>query len=181
MGTKQRSPKPRTPRVAPPDVLFLDYDNCLHRCDAYLSDQGIVPSGPGATLFEFAEILDRALQPYPSVKIVLSTDWVSVLGFERARDALPLPSLRERVIGTTRSEDIDEPAFSSLSRGEQIRRYVVRHQLRSWVAIDDRRDGFEPYPEQLVHCQPGIGLEDNDVQRRLAHRLYATFHVWDWG
>ncbi len=180
MGANQRSPQARVRRLRPPDVLFVDYDNCLHRCDALISDQGIVASEPGVALFEFGEILERELQPYPEVKIVLSTDWVEVLGFEGARDALP-PGLRERVIGSTRTDDIDEPGFSELTRGEQIRRYVVKHQLRSWVAIDDRRDGFDAFPEQLIHCQPGVGLGDGDVQMRLAHRLYAIFHVADWG
>ncbi|WP_224007529.1 HAD domain-containing protein [Cupriavidus pinatubonensis] len=182
MSTKKEGAKTRRPRSArAPDVLFVDYDNCLHRCDAYVQGQDVVASEPGVALFEFAEILEQALRPYPQVKIVLSTDWVEVLGFERARDALP-PGLRERVVGSTRADESDEPGFSDLTRGEQIRRYVVRHQLRSWVAIDDRRDGFEPFPEQLVHCQPGVGLGDGDVQMRLAHRLYALLHVaWDWG
>ena len=182
MSTKKKASEIRRPRSArAPDVLFLDFDNCLHRCDAYVQGQDVVASEPGVALFEFADILERALEPYRSLKIVLSTDWVGALGFERARDALPL-GLRERVIGSTRTDDIDEPGFSELTRGEQIRRYVVKHQLRSWVAIDDRRDGFEPYPEQLVHCQPGVGLGDSDVQMRLAHRLYAIFHVaLDWG
>ena len=182
MDTKSGSSKRGVRRLRPPDVVFVDYDNTLHRGDAYISAQGIMSSVPGVQLFEFAEILEHALQPYPHVKLVISSDWVRVLGFEKARNALPLPSLRERVIGSTHSEDINRPAFSTLSRGEQIRRYVVGHKLKSWLAIDDRMDGFDPYPEQLVRCQAGVGLGDIDVQRRLAHRLYATFYVaWDWG
>ena len=181
MGAKKQHPKARVRRVAPPDVLFLDYDMCLHRCDAYVSDGHVVPSDPGVAFFEFAEILEQALRPYPQVKIVLSTDWVSVLGFERARDALP-PPLRERVIGATQVDIGDEPGFSELTRGEQIRRYVVKHQLTAWLAIDDRRDGFGPFPEQLVHCQPGVGLDDSVVQKLLARRLRLLFYVeWDYG
>ncbi|WP_248114038.1 HAD domain-containing protein [Ralstonia pseudosolanacearum] len=162
--------------------MFLDFDNCLHRCDAYVSGQDVVASEPGVALFEFAAILERELQPYPDVGIVLSTDWVGVLGFEGARDALPLASLRERVIGATRIDDCDEPASSELTHGEQIRRYVAKHRLRAWLAIDDRRDGFEPFPEQLVHCQRGVGLGDSDVQKMLARRLRLVFYVktnWD--
>jgi len=171
----------RTVRVAPPDVLFLDYDNCLHRCDAYVSDGKVIASEPGVQLFEFAEILEHALEPYPSVKIVISSDWVQALGYERARDALP-PGLRERVIDSTRTDEIDEPGFSDLTRGEQIRRYIVRHRLRSWVAIDDRHDGFSPFRAHLVRCQSGVGLGDSVVQELLALQLRATFHVeCDWG
>ena len=177
MGSKSK-PRPHRPR--PPDVLFVDNDNCLHRCDANVVDGKVVASEPGVQLFEFAGILEQALQPYPNVKIVISSDWVGVLGFERARDALPL-ELRERVIGATQLDVGNEPGFSGLTRGEQVRRYVVKHKLKSWLAIDDRRDGFEPCPEQLVHCQAGVGLGDSEVQRRLVHRLYAIFHMWDWG
>ncbi|WER49966.1 HAD domain-containing protein [Cupriavidus sp. WKF15] len=181
MSDTKGNSKSRVRRLRPPDVLFVDYDNCLHRCDAYVSEGHVVPSEPGVTLFEFAGILEQALQPYPNVKIVISSDWVHVLGFERARDALP-PALRARVIGATQLDVGDEPGFSDLSRGEQIRRYVVKHQLTAWVAIDDRRDGFEPYPEQLVHCQPGVGLEDSVVQKLLARRLRLLFYVeWDYG
>lgn len=180
MGAKNS--QGRVWRDVPPEVLFLDFDNCLHRCDAYVSGQDVVASEPGVALFEFASILGHELQPYPDVKIVLSTDWVGALGFERARDALPLQSLRERVIGATCMDDCDESAFSQLTRGEQIRRYVAKHGLRAWLAIDDRKDGFEPFPEQLVYCQRGVGLRDSDVQKMLGRRLRLVFSVktnWD--
>lgn len=177
-----RNSQDRLGRAAPPpEVLFLDFDNCLHRCDAYVSDQGVIASEPSVALFEFAPILERELQPYPDVRIVLSTDWVGALGFEGARDALTLASLRERVIGATRIDDCDGSGFSQRTRGEQIRRYVAKHRLRAWLAIDDRKDGFEPFPEQLVHCQRGVGLGDSDVQGMLARRLRLVFYVQtDW-
>ncbi|WP_425267432.1 HAD domain-containing protein [Cupriavidus lacunae] len=108
-------------------------------------------------------------EPYPDVRIALSTDWVGAFGFEQARDALPR-WLREGVIGATCDENSDNPAFFALTRGAQVHRYVAQHSLRSWLAIDDRRDGFDPWPDQLVHCQPGVGLGDIEVQRLLAQR-----------
>ncbi|WP_432258039.1 HAD domain-containing protein [Cupriavidus sp. TMH.W2] len=166
---------------APGNVLFLDYDNCLTRCDCYVVGEGAVASEPGVELFEYAGILEQLLEPYPDVRIVISSDWVLTFGFERARDALPLASLRDRVIGATYPDD-DKNAlqFSALTRGEQVLQYVTRHRLRSWLALDDRKDGFESCMLNLVHCQRGVGLGDRDVQRMLRERLYATFHVRDW-
>ncbi|QNT63320.1 hydrolase, partial [Ralstonia solanacearum] len=70
-------------------VLFLDFDGVLHRGNSYLTPEGIVSSAPGRIeLFEYAAILDRLLEPYPLVEVVLSTDWAPKFGFEFARDAL---------------------------------------------------------------------------------------------
>lgn len=164
-----------------PDVLFLGYDNCLHRCDAYVAGQEVIASVPGIELFEYATVLERLLEPYPDVRIVLSSDWVEVVGFERARDALPRASLRERVIGATRVEGgSGGRPFSNLTRGEQILRYVAMYGPTSWLALDDRLDGFESCRVQLVHCQAGVGLGDNNVQKMLDGKLRLLFYVHDW-
>jgi len=42
-------------------VLFVDYDNVLQRCDSYVSGQNVVASEPGVQLFEFAAIFEHAL------------------------------------------------------------------------------------------------------------------------
>lgn len=153
-------------------VLFLDYDNVLHPCDAYRTRHGIRLTDPRARLFEFAPMLDELLSPYPQLRIVLSTSWVEILGFTRARDRLPLPSLRDRVIGATyHSKHPAAHRWAQLSRGAQVRRYVARHHLQDWVAIDDREDGFDGVESHLVKCEPGIGLGDGAVQCRMADRL----------
>ncbi|GAB3630224.1 HAD domain-containing protein [Pandoraea terrae] len=159
-------------------MLFLDYDNTLHRSDAYLTEQGVVASSRGVELFEFAPLLEQMLRPYPDVSIVLSTDWVGAIGFEPARDALPSVSLRERVIAATydaAGTSVDR--FSSMTRGGQVLRFVARYRVKSWLAIDDRLDGFAHCVERLVHCQPGVGLGDRDVQDMLARKLRWMFFV----
>lgn len=184
MGTaKKRYSKGRREPGSERQVLFVDFDNTLHRADAYVVGDDVVAAEPGVVLFEYASVLERLLEPYPEVLIVLSTDWVEAVGFERARDALPIASLRERVIGATRMDSgLDELAFSSLTRGQQILRYVARHRLTSWLALDDRRDGFATCMLNLVHCQRGVGLGDIDVQKMLRDRLRMTFYVkTDWG
>jgi HAD domain in Swiss Army Knife RNA repair proteins len=157
-------------------VLFLDYDNVLHPCGAYRKRRGIVPSDQTARLFEFASILDALIAPYPELVFVLSTSWVVALGYERARDQLPLQSLRDRVVSATyHSRDELAPTWSEVPRGTQVLRYVSRHRLRRWLAIDDVREGFEGYKSRLVHCQEGVGLGDRAVQARFATMLATLF------
>jgi hypothetical protein len=158
------------------DVLYLDFDNCLHRCDAYNTAAGSVPSDPSATLFEFARELDDLLAPYPAIQIVLSTSWVEVFGFEVARDSIPIFSLRSRVIDSTFNPDKDLSHVSSQTpRGRQIRRHVKTFRIERWLALDDMRAGFEGAESRLVHCQPGVGLGDKDVQARFSERLEWMF------
>lgn len=159
-------------------TLFLDYDGVLHRGDSYdLPKQGIVSGAPGIIrLFEFAEILDEILMPYPMVHIVLSTDWVSRFGFARSRDSLPVQGLVQRVIGSTFTPGLDHEAdWRELSRGAQVARYVQRHGLDKWLALDDRRDGFNPYVAHLVHCQTDVGLGDDAVVTLFKQRLRQHF------
>jgi len=151
-------------------TIFLDYDNVLHRCDSYVTPSGII-GAPGAVLFEYAEQLASLLQPF-ATEIVISSDWVSAVGFEAARDALPSARLRERVVGTSQPEDGVINAFRKLPRGVQVQRYVKAHRLVRWLAIDDRADGFENCRDRLVRCQESVGLGDIDVQQLLSLRLH---------
>ncbi|MFS6652664.1 HAD domain-containing protein, partial [Staphylococcus aureus] len=115
--------------------------------DAYRTRAGIVSSAPGQIeLFEFAGMFNEFLAPYPHVELVLSTSWVKVLGYNRARDAIPVAELRERVAGATYHSKFDDAyRWNGIKRGEQILRYVSRHRLVRWLAIDDRNDGFGVY------------------------------------
>ncbi|OAJ62826.1 hypothetical protein A6V36_20765 [Paraburkholderia ginsengiterrae] len=157
-------------------VLYLDFDNCLHSSDAYVTAVGIAPSDPSASFFEFAAVLENLLAPYPELQIVLSTSWVEAIGFEAALNSLPLASLRARVIGSTfNPEEASVAAWRSTPRGQQVRRHVKRYGIKKWLALDDMREGFEGVEGHLVHCQPGVGLGDKEVQKLFAERLAAMF------
>lgn len=157
-------------------VLYIDFDNCLHRSDAYATAAGIVPSDPSVRFFEFAGVLENLLTPYPELQLVLSTSWVEAIGFEAALNSLPLASLRARVIGSTfNPEEVSVAAWRNTPRGQQVRRHVRRHGIKRWLALDDMRGGFEGVEEHLVHCQPGVGLGDKDVQKLFADRLATMF------
>ncbi|WP_230963419.1 HAD domain-containing protein [Burkholderia stagnalis] len=158
-------------------VLFLDYDGVLHRGDTYVTPHGVVSSAPNTIeLFEFAPALLELLAPHPQIEIVLSTDWCFRFGLERARDSLPLGGLRQRVTGATYEAAFeDSTLWPSHQRGVQILRYVRRHNILSWLAADDRRDGFQGYYDQLVHCQTESGLGDRAVIELFRSRLAERF------
>jgi hypothetical protein len=157
-------------------VLFVDYDGTLHRFGAYRTRRGIVSSDPGIQLFEFAALLAELLGPYPQVDIVLSTSWVRAFGFRQARKALPIDSLRQRVVGATfHSRFPDALAWPAIGRGVQILRYVRAHGLSRWVAIDDEDDGFEEEIEHLVKCDKRFALGDRKTHQALQCRLAEQF------
>lgn len=157
-------------------LLYLDYDNCLHRCDACKTANGIVPSESSARFFEFAGVLETLLAPYPALRIVLSTSWVEALGFATARESPPIASLRARVVGSTFNPKEDRlQTWREIRRGQQVRRHVKRYGIKKWLTLDDMSEGFEGVEARLVHCQPGVGLGDKDVQKLFADRLAAIF------
>ncbi|WP_316852024.1 HAD domain-containing protein [Ralstonia thomasii] len=158
-------------------VLFLDFDGVLHRGNSYLTPDGIVSSAPGRIqLFEYAAVLVELLEPYPLVELVLSTDWVAKLGFGLARDALPIEGLRNRVCGSTFDSSVDDAwQWLEIPRGRQVLQYVARYGLTSWVALDDRRDGFESCRARLVDCQTMDGLGDVAVQDRFSQQCRMYF------
>jgi hypothetical protein len=175
-GVLQKRTPSRTRILASVPLLYVDYDNCLHACDAYKTGDLIVPSVRAERLFAFADVLESLLAPYPALQIVLSTSWVEAIGFEAALNSLPLASLRARVVGSTFNPEEDLiRTWREIPRGQQVRRHVQRHGIKRWLALDDMREGFEGVESQLVHCQPGVGLGDKDVQELFARRLEWMF------
>ncbi|BFG77768.1 HAD domain-containing protein [Paraburkholderia terrae] len=158
------------------NVVFLDIDHTLHATDAYLSDGRVTAGSPASTLFEFTPIFERLLAPYPQAVIILSSSWVHVLGYAFTVAQLPTASLQARVRGATfESGDAADDGWSTLPRGTHVLRFVRRHKVKGWLAIDDDRKGFDGYESHLIHCQHGIGLGDKDIQQLFARRLELMF------
>lgn len=158
-------------------VLFLDIDGVLHRGSSYMTRDGVTSSAPGRIeLFEFVPVVDRLLEPYPTVEVVLSSDWAYRFGVDYVRDRLPSQLLRDRIREATYTGcDFDEQFWPMLTRGAQVVDYVRRHSLARWLAIDDRRDGFDGHWQRLVHCQSESGLGDTAVVELLRRRLRQEF------
>ena len=150
-------------------ILFLDFDGVLHPESVYRVDGRPTLRGPG-TLFEHAQALVDILAPHPDVEIVLSTSWVSVLGFDRTRSWLH-PELDRRVVGATYHNHA-KTWWHEATRYQQITRYVRLKQPGHWVAVDDDAEGWPDVMNgYLVRTHPTRGLGDEDAQVLLRQRL----------
>jgi len=160
------------PRVMRTDVLYLDFDGVLHPEDVWI-DQGTpyVRSPSGHVLFENAPALESLLQPYPHLKIVLSTTWVRRFRYRGAANFL-LPALRTRCVGATWHQDMGRYRFDFMSRGEQVLDDVERRRPKTWLAIDDDTTGWgAAAASHLVATHPVDGLSHPAVFLRLAEVL----------
>jgi hypothetical protein len=141
-------------------ILFLDYDGVLHPNEAYqIPGKGIVLQMDGHDLFEWADLLADTLEGHQDVRIVLSTSWVWTIGFDQSKARLPT-RLQERVIGSNWHSSMNKQYWNSLTRYEQIRMYVNRHQVGSnWIAIDDNDFKWPKNKRHhLIHTHELAGL-----------------------
>jgi hypothetical protein len=69
-------------------ILFLDYDGVLHPDAVYQTCRGLELRAPGQLLMH-AGVPETILDDHPAERIVLSTSWVRLLSFKRARGVLP--------------------------------------------------------------------------------------------
>jgi hypothetical protein len=154
-------------------VLYLDYDGVLHHENVLRHPRRGIYLGapPEFTLFQHAALLEALLQPYPAVRIVLSTSWVRVLGYSRTRKRLP-SGLRERVIGATYHSRMNEQRFTQLPRGVQVLEDVARREPRDWLALDDDGSGWPSNQRhRLVLCDEKLGMSPAATAAKLKQSL----------
>jgi hypothetical protein len=159
------------------DVIYCDYDHVLHGgAVRYRKPPSLRPETSGQTLFQNAPILARLLEPYPDLKIVLSTSWVKELGFALARGYLP-QALQQRVVGATfHKRHMRKDAFSNLTRYEQIVADVQRRRPIRWIAIDDDLQGRpQESLERIVAMPLVLGLSSPAAALELQRRLAKVF------
>lgn len=146
-------------------VLYLDFDGVLHHEEVWITTKlGIyIPQhiAPGRSLFEWMLHLERSLENYPAIRIVLSTSWVQVRSYEFAKKHLS-PSVQKRMVGATfHNRHHIRRDFTATPRGQQIADDVDRRKPSSWVALDDDANGWPSWCiENLVRCDGGKGLSD---------------------
>ena len=136
--------------------LFLDFDGVLH--PNKLGDAGY---------FQFEERLIPICAMVPDLRIVLSTSWVETHGFKMTRDFLH-PDLAKKVVGMTYC---GRPDWDDLTRFEQIKSYVDKHQITEWIALDDdTKDWHTGYTRNIVKCdgRTGIGADKARIALLLA-------------
>lgn len=149
-------------------ILFLDFDGVLHEDPCYDETR----------LFARAPDVAQSLEPFPEVRIVLSTSWRS----QRPLDELlrPLPeTLGRRVIGATPlTTSADTPAALRPYRRHAECATWLRangHENTPWFAIDDRPSLFAPHCEQLILCDSNVGFVDATARRLQGALLRGRF------
>ncbi len=167
---------PTSSRLTPNDrVLFLDFDGVLHPDDVYRTRSGLELRAPGQLMMH-AGMLIEILKEFPLVRISLSTSWVRILGYRRARAALP-PELQALTVSSTWHSRMPKAPFEGYdmhSRYQQIHAAVIRAGLTNWIALDD--DPFESWPDhdrRLIRTDPGLGLSSVPIQEELRLKLRA--------
>jgi hypothetical protein len=158
-------------------ILYVDFDNVLHGNVLRFRTPPILrPETPGQVLFENVPVLVRLLDPYPDLKIVLSTSWVRELGFTRARGFLPA-SMQQRVIGATfHKRHMRKEEFAQLARYDQIIADVERRRPARWLAVDDDLKGWPEHAlMHVVQIPVELGLGDSAAALELERRLEKVF------
>lgn len=155
-------------------VLYLDFDGVLHPGPVYRHPKRGMYFGVSHqhhTLFENAQVLQDALAPYPQLAIVLSTSWVRVLGYSRAKAYLP-EQLRQRVIGASFHSRMNKMEFDAMSRGGQVLADASRRGVTQWLAIDDDNDGWLSAAEShLMLTDESLGLANPESVTELVAKL----------
>jgi hypothetical protein len=139
-------------------VLFLDFDGCLHNSKVVMKpcsqadainlsaeERRFVTKNnylvTGENLFEHCDRLAVALEPFPEVRIVISSTWRQHFSIDALKDFLP-PALAERVIGVT-------PIFFSrdgtYQRMREIGSFLEENGYPQWIAIDDNEYPFKAH------------------------------------
>jgi hypothetical protein len=157
-------------------VLYLDFDGVLHPEDVWRRPGygPYVATPPGHVVFEHAALLAHCLDPYPELRIVLSTSWVRVFrSVRKVARRLP-PELRRRVVGATFHGRMDPVWFRSVPRGMQVWGDVCRRRPEAWLALDDDDAGWPAVCRaHLVHTDPVLGISAPAVLAELQARLAA--------
>jgi hypothetical protein len=148
-------------------IVYLDFDGVLHHenCLWHPRRGAYLEAPERYVLFQYATLLEQMLEPYPAVRIVLSTSWVRRYGYSATAKRLP-PALRSRVIGATfHTRYMNDDAFGSMYRGQQVYGDVLRRQPRDWLALDDDSEGWPPeHAGKFVQTHMYEGLSDPEVQ-----------------
>jgi hypothetical protein len=165
--------------VASLDCLYLDYDGVVHAGGAlrHREPPFLRSAHRGHELFEYLPTLELLLEPYPTVRIVLSTSWVTALSFEQAKSFLTL-ELQRRVIGATYDRRVMSlRKFQEMPRYKQILQDVERRKPARWIAIDDYFGEDVPASAQVhfVKTPPRLGLGSSSAVKRLKRCLMDAY------
>lgn len=157
-------------------TVFLNLDGVLHPVGVEYNFRREAP--PPVPPFAWAEAL-RPLTEKWNLSFVLRTSATLLRRGELLPELAPA-WLWSRVAGACddkyRYLTLDWVRKVNTSYGV-IRRYVDKHELSNWVALDDEDDGWPADPSvrtRLVVCNPEEGVRDPALLKRLDEALKAV-------
>ncbi|WP_114971141.1 HAD domain-containing protein [Rhodoferax ferrireducens] len=154
-------------------LLYLDFDGVLHHenCLWHPTIGPYLCEGEGYVLFQHCELLEKMLEPYPYVQIVLSTMWVVRYGCAKSAKNLR-PALRQRVVGATYHSRMSRAEFVDTPRGLQVWQDVMRRKPRDWLALDDVHIGWPEHAlPHYARTHKHAGISDPAVQAEFKQKL----------
>jgi hypothetical protein len=133
-------------------LLYLDFDGVLHSADPARADY-----------FCWRPILAGILEPFPNVKIVVSSDWRARCSDDQLKHNLG--QLGERFVGITHTMGSD--------RAEEIMADVSTRRIKHWLALDDHETVRQAAKRihRFVWCPPMEGISCPEAQRRVVELL----------
>jgi hypothetical protein len=149
-------------RGAEQQLLFLDFDGCMHPfgCDI-------------DRYFCHLSLLEAWLRERPSVGIVISSSWREMHPFEEMRSYFS-EDLQQRILGMTpiskrgASEQFDgELSPTRFERELEVLQWLREsgEPWRPWVALDDQAWLFRPFSKRLILCDGKVGLTQRELDR----------------
>ncbi|WP_374703325.1 HAD domain-containing protein [Cupriavidus pauculus] len=132
---------------------------------------------PGHSLFENVPLLEDALAPYSSVRIVLSTSWQLVEGgYEFAASHLSQSREARCIGGTFDRRQIRKAWFESMLRPDQVLLDVKSRQPARWVAVDDYPEEWPSWlHDHVVRTDPVAGIADHATLEELKAKVASNF------
>ena len=163
------------PFAMPEDLVlgYLDYDGVLHHHEVYWKKNvgAYLKAPPEYRLFQHAALLEQLLEPFPQVRLVLSTSWAFRYHYWKVRKRLP-PGLQARCVGATFNYSIKGDAWHSLPRGVQVTRDAEKRQPKGWFALDDDAEGWpEETRGNLIQTDQCEGISPPDIQQAISEKL----------
>lgn len=175
----------------PPQVVYLGVSGVLHpSASLYKLIYDKDCWAQGHTEYEGVAYLERVLEGWPSVRIVLTSTQVWANGLQAVLQSLGT-RLAARVIGYafedltvraklgTHGQPMSPSVYWSMTRAEVVRHHVAWLRPDAWIAVDDEA-ALWTTDERRGHCvltDPCKGLLDPMAQDRLMTLLVGNFGI----
>jgi hypothetical protein len=145
-------------------ILFLDFDGVLH-CWFPRADR----SDDENKYFAYLPHLEALLREFPSVDIVIASDWRLTHTLEELRSHFA-QDVRNRVLDTT--ERVRPPSRTPGHRERQTQQFLQRNAISDvdWIALDDDPTCYTSV-DRLVLCDDGFREKEEVALRSLLGRL----------